>query len=295
MAASEAARRIVFRTTGRRSLEAGSTTVVCTHVFQQSGPEARRSTVRRVPDVAAAENRLGEAADREDLSAAGERGQERAGLGDLSASRRTVRGRPARAVRVSRDDVPEEDVILEPELAEDAVHDGGGRLGRTRAGELAFRRQRDAAHTGSAVAGCLGDEEERGVDALLQVGGEPLAQKRSARPVTVEVECRPDPCLGKRVDHGTSLGRVIRRRVVVHGYVQGVFFRDSTRRLAERHGVAGWARNNRDGTVEAVFEGEPEAVERLVAFMSEGPRGAEVARVETSEEDPEGLTSFGVS
>jgi acylphosphatase len=88
---------------------------------------------------------------------------------------------------------------------------------------------------------------------------------------------------------------VIRRRVVVHGFVQGVFFRDSTRRLAERHGIAGWARNNRDGTVEAVLEGEPEAVERLLAFMSEGPRGAEVERVETAEEEPEGLAGFQIT
>jgi acylphosphatase len=71
-----------------------------------------------------------------------------------------------------------------------------------------------------------------------------------------------------------------------------VFFRDSTRRLAERHRVAGWARNNRDGTVEAVFEGEPEAVERLLAYVQEGPRGAEVSRVETFEEEPEGLSGF---
>ena len=88
---------------------------------------------------------------------------------------------------------------------------------------------------------------------------------------------------------------MIRRRVVVHGYVQGVFFRDSTRRLAERQGLAGWVRNNRDGTVEAVFEGDPEAVERLVVFVSEGPRGAEVERVETSKEDPEGLAGFRVA
>ena len=88
---------------------------------------------------------------------------------------------------------------------------------------------------------------------------------------------------------------MIRRRVVVQGRVQGVFFRDSTRRLAERHGVAGWARNNYDGTVEAVFEGEPEAVKRLLAFVSEGPRGAEVEGVETAEEEPEGLAGFRIA
>lgn len=84
----------------------------------------------------------------------------------------------------------------------------------------------------------------------------------------------------------------MRRRAVVHGYVQGVFFRDTTRRLAERNGVAGWVRNNRDGTVEAVFEGDAEPVERLVAFCRQGPRGAQVERVEVHEEEPEGLSGF---
>lgn len=87
---------------------------------------------------------------------------------------------------------------------------------------------------------------------------------------------------------------MIRRRVVVHGQVQGVFFRDSTRRLAHQHGVAGWVWNRWDGTVEAVFEGEPNPVERLVRFMHEGPRGAQVERVEVSEEEPEGLRGFEV-
>jgi len=73
-----------------------------------------------------------------------------------------------------------------------------------------------------------------------------------------------------------------------------VFFRDTTSRLAKRHGVAGWARNNWDGTVEAVFEGEPEAVERLVVFAHEGPRGAVVQRVDVHDEDEEGLESFVV-
>jgi acylphosphatase len=87
---------------------------------------------------------------------------------------------------------------------------------------------------------------------------------------------------------------VIRRRVVVHGRVQGVFFRDSVQRRARQYGVAGWIMNRWDGAVEAMFEGEPEAVERLVHFMREGPRGAEVERVEVSEEEPEGLTGFEV-
>ncbi|MGZ8696082.1 MAG: acylphosphatase [Gaiellaceae bacterium] len=88
---------------------------------------------------------------------------------------------------------------------------------------------------------------------------------------------------------------MIRRRVIVHGYVQGVFFRDSTRRLAQRHGVSGWVANRADGAVEAVFEGEADAVERLVAFSREGPRGAQVESVEATEEEPEGLSGFAVS
>jgi acylphosphatase len=86
----------------------------------------------------------------------------------------------------------------------------------------------------------------------------------------------------------------VRRRVVVHGHVQGVFFRETTRRLAEEEGVRGWVRNTWEGTVEAVFEGPPEAVERLVAFARRGPGPARVERVEVIEEDEEGLTGFAV-
>ncbi|MEX2103482.1 MAG: acylphosphatase [Gaiellaceae bacterium] len=86
----------------------------------------------------------------------------------------------------------------------------------------------------------------------------------------------------------------MRKRVVIHGQVQGVFFRDTARRLAAQHGVSGWARNNRNGTVEAVFEGEPGAVERLVAFAREGPHGAIVQRVDVHDEDEEGLEGFAV-
>ena len=86
----------------------------------------------------------------------------------------------------------------------------------------------------------------------------------------------------------------MRRRVVVHGLVQGVFFRDTVRRHAHSRGVAGWVRNNPDGTVEAVFEGEPEAVERLVSFVHQGPSGAIVDRVEVIDEEDEGLSGFAV-
>jgi acylphosphatase len=87
---------------------------------------------------------------------------------------------------------------------------------------------------------------------------------------------------------------VIGRRVIVHGFVQGVFFRDSVRRQAVADGVNGWVRNNRDGTVEAVFEGDGEAVARLVTLCREGPRGARVDRVDVFEEEPEGLAGFAI-
>jgi acylphosphatase len=87
---------------------------------------------------------------------------------------------------------------------------------------------------------------------------------------------------------------VIRRRVIVHGHVQGVFFRDSVRRLAQQRKVAGWVANQPDGAVEAVFEGEPDDVERLVAFCRKGPRGAQVESVDVAEENPEGVAGFTV-
>jgi acylphosphatase len=87
---------------------------------------------------------------------------------------------------------------------------------------------------------------------------------------------------------------MIRTRVVVHGHVQGVYFRESVRRKARAESVSGWVRNNRDGTVEAVFEGRPEAVQRLVEFVREGPRGARVDRVEVFAEEPEGVAGFAV-
>jgi len=87
---------------------------------------------------------------------------------------------------------------------------------------------------------------------------------------------------------------MIRRRVVVHGRVQGVGFRVSVARRAEQRRLAGWVRNRPDGDVEAVFEGEPEAVESLVRFCRDGPRGASVEQVEVTDEEPEGLSWFDV-
>jgi acylphosphatase len=87
---------------------------------------------------------------------------------------------------------------------------------------------------------------------------------------------------------------VKRARVVARGRVQGVFFRDSTRREAASAGVAGWARNRSDGAVEAVFEGDDEAVDRMVEFVRRGPGHSDIDDVEVVDETPEGLTGFDV-
>jgi acylphosphatase len=86
----------------------------------------------------------------------------------------------------------------------------------------------------------------------------------------------------------------VRRRVRAHGRVQGVFFRDTLRRAARREGVAGWAANRSDGTVEAVLEGDEQAVERLVELCRNGPGHAEVAQLDVTDEEPEGLSGFDV-
>ena len=85
-----------------------------------------------------------------------------------------------------------------------------------------------------------------------------------------------------------------RQRVVVCGRVQGVFFRDTVRRIAESRGDAGWVRNRSDGRVEAVFEGAEQVVAAMVDFCREGPRGADVEGIGVSEEEPEGLRGFEI-
>ncbi|WP_200797411.1 acylphosphatase [Streptoalloteichus hindustanus] len=87
---------------------------------------------------------------------------------------------------------------------------------------------------------------------------------------------------------------MVREHLVISGRVQGVFFRDSCLRAATRHGVAGWVRNLPDGRVEAVFEGDADAVSRMVTWAHEGPRDAHVRHVEVREEPPEGLTGFRI-
>lgn len=86
----------------------------------------------------------------------------------------------------------------------------------------------------------------------------------------------------------------VARHVVVHGRVQGVFFRESTRRRADTAGVAGWIANRSDGSVEAVFEGDEADVGVLIDFVRQGPAGAAVERVDVADAEPEGRRGFDV-
>ncbi len=85
---------------------------------------------------------------------------------------------------------------------------------------------------------------------------------------------------------------MIRRRVVVRGAVQGVGFRVSFARAAQSRGVSGWVRNRPDGTVEAVLEGDDDAVASALRWCGDGPRGARVDRVDVHDEEPEGASGF---
>jgi acylphosphatase len=87
---------------------------------------------------------------------------------------------------------------------------------------------------------------------------------------------------------------MVRRHVVITGHVQGVWFRDSCQQRARRSGVAGWVRNRPDGSVEAIFEGDDDAVEALVDWCREGPERARVDHVEVGDQPVEGAAGFWV-
>jgi acylphosphatase len=88
--------------------------------------------------------------------------------------------------------------------------------------------------------------------------------------------------------------RTARAHVVVRGRVQGVFFRAQTRDRARSLGLTGWVRNNADGTVEAVFEGDRERVESMVEWSRKGPSHAQVENVEVTWEEPQDEPEFAV-
>ncbi len=102
-----------------------------------------------------------------------------------------------------------------------------------------------------------------------------------------------------RVADGTvrenqGVSEAVRKRVVAHGRVQGVFFRDSVRERARAHGVSGWVCNRSDGAVEGVLEGPREAVDRVVRFFETGPSQARVEETTVDEEKPEGIRGFEI-
>jgi acylphosphatase len=86
-----------------------------------------------------------------------------------------------------------------------------------------------------------------------------------------------------------------RAHVIVRGQVQGVFFRAEARAPPASLDLVGWIRNNPDGTVEAVFEGEDERVESIVEWCRRGPALAQVEDVDVSWEQPQGESGFAVS
>jgi acylphosphatase len=87
---------------------------------------------------------------------------------------------------------------------------------------------------------------------------------------------------------------VKRAHVVVHGAVQGVFFRVETCDRARSLGIGGWVQNAADGSVEAVFEGDDERVESMVSWCSRGPRGAQVDDVDVTWDEPQGEDDFSI-
>lgn len=86
--------------------------------------------------------------------------------------------------------------------------------------------------------------------------------------------------------------RMIRRHVVIHGSVQGVGYRFHCEYRASELGVNGWVRNLDDGSVEAVFEGEEQAVNRMIGWARVGPRFARVTQVDVRDETPRGERGF---
>ena len=149
------------------------------------------------------------------------------------------------------------------------------------AGTAASRRSPSAAKTtvtgSSRVARALAPELLR---AAAQVVAEQILEAGGGLRRRLDPARRRELVREAHRGYGTGMAR-IRRRVRAHGKVQGVFFRDSTREEAERREVTGWVKNCADGSVEAVFEGEPDMVEHMVWFVRTG-RAARTSRASTS-------------
>jgi len=156
-------------------------------------------------DVRRAKRSLGQSADGDDPSPLREMASKHDTALDLGGSRRAIR---RVAARMGRHHVPEQDAFLEPELGENALHHGRGRLCRAGTGQLALRRERDPGHPRATVAGRLADEKQLRRRSVLQVCPEPLSQKRRADAVAVLVERFADAGGGKALD------KVVHERIV---------------------------------------------------------------------------------
>ena len=138
-----------------------------------------------------------------------------------------------------------------------------------------------------------GDRSHRGSGPVRDV--RPRAPAPTVRPgPTPAYGLRPSAPAVRPAPTPAYVLLVVRYRILVSGRVQGVFFRDTCRRLAVEHGVAGWVRNLPDGRVEAVFEGLADDVARLIEWARHGPRLAVVENVAVQPEPPEGLAAFHV-
>jgi hypothetical protein len=139
------------------------------------------------------EELLREPADGDDATPVGQLRHEAGALVRLGTRRRAVRAGSALQVRVRRHDVPEEHVVREPELGEDALHDRGRRLAGRTPGDLALGGEGQAAHSRPAVPGRLTDQQKARAVAGAEILLEPRPPDLGALAVTVEVERRPDP------------------------------------------------------------------------------------------------------
>ncbi len=90
------------------------------------------------------------------------------------------------------------------------------------------------------------------------------------------------------------MSEVRRVRVIVHGFVQAVGFRATARSSARSLELAGWIRNNADGTVEAELEGPPDRLDLLVDWFRRGPRGARVDTIDVEPVEPTGEQGFSI-
>jgi acylphosphatase len=92
----------------------------------------------------------------------------------------------------------------------------------------------------------------------------------------------------------SSRQSIVRRRLLIDGVVQGVWFRESCRRQAASYGVSGWVSNRADGRVEAVLEGDRGSVRAVEAWCHRGPSRARVTAIEAFDEPPIGEVGFRI-